>query len=1103
MSVCVSDVLGLAIWMGRYLSAFGNADKERNELHGVVSRLQSILENIESCSGDGDANILEKIQGPLGKIGSLLKSLEEDATKANRHRLDAQHKLKWFFKADRIKETLSALEREKTNIIGVLQTIGLSRLASVESGLVGIGSKIESTKAAIRTFADVEGKRKDSKRTKKQIKFIAGLNYDTSVKHKSACRSRTEETGMWLTEQSEDFRKWMLGDTGTFFWLHGIAGCGKTVLCSAALEKVDEHCKAGRTSRASASYYIDYQHNSDTLGILCSIIAQLSLKLYNNGSALPAAVRDLETRDDLDCLILALQSIVQQLDHTYIVIDALDEYPDRKKILSLVEDICRLGKTEKVHVLITSRNEQEISTVLIPISAEFGEERAIVLSVDPNLVNKDIELHTKEALEKDRELSCYSEDLKRLVFVSLMKTADGMFRLVACQMDLLRGCESQFEVEETLKTIPKTLDEIYDRIISRIPQNLRRQAYVALQWLLCAKHPLDLDILAEAAILEPENDPILNVKKRLHTPEHIWKACSSLVKISETPEMGEGSLFYYLHHNPIRKECLFAHETVRTYLLRRIRNGPAFDFALSEKEAHKVVAKFCLSYLLLFKQHESVRQLEDEYPLLRHAAQNWLWHVEKAECLEISSVLLFVAWIQARIWGLVLLLTALVRYPLQRYSGMGEDENLCRIKSVTELIVELFDPSQHQSYTYWVQEKMNKRTNTPSPLYMALWVEFPDMFKLLLRRGVDVNQPGGEYHTALQLAAFQGNEEAVRLLLRAGADIDARGGRYVTALGAAVVQGHDSVFRLLLESGADINVPKDGPADGMSPLMLAACQGRGNFVSILLEKGADVNHPMGRYAGALCQAARVGHEGIVKMLLESGAEPGGTPALHDAVNHDHYDIARLLVENGADVNTRGGECGAPLVAAACQGGRRRLMELLLTNGADPNLQVCGLYGCALHGASSFLAVENVKLLLEAGANIDIPGEFGTALQIVATRGSETLVKLLLEKGADVNVRGGKYGTALQAAAEKRNGVIVKMLLEAGADANISGGRYGSALRAAQEEQGFYAEGSWPKTAIVDLLVEHGAVDPRSKRRRQRRPNGSSDSTTSVTHWVPR
>ena len=125
MPVSLSDVLRLTIWTGQYLSALGHADKERNELHGEVSRLRGILENIENCSGDGDTNVLEKIQGPLEKIKSLLGGLEKDATRANRHRSDAQHKLKWFFKADRIKETLSALEREKANIIGALQAVGL------------------------------------------------------------------------------------------------------------------------------------------------------------------------------------------------------------------------------------------------------------------------------------------------------------------------------------------------------------------------------------------------------------------------------------------------------------------------------------------------------------------------------------------------------------------------------------------------------------------------------------------------------------------------------------------------------------------------------------------------------------------------------------------------------------------------------------------------------------------------------------------------------------------------------------------------------------------------------------------------------------------
>ncbi|KAI9774386.1 MAG: hypothetical protein M1840_004280 [Geoglossum simile] len=94
-----------------YLFALENADKESDELRGVVSRLQGILENIENYARDGDTNVLEMIRCHLEKIRSLLKGLGEDATKANCHCSDAQHKLMWLFKADRIKETFSALER--------------------------------------------------------------------------------------------------------------------------------------------------------------------------------------------------------------------------------------------------------------------------------------------------------------------------------------------------------------------------------------------------------------------------------------------------------------------------------------------------------------------------------------------------------------------------------------------------------------------------------------------------------------------------------------------------------------------------------------------------------------------------------------------------------------------------------------------------------------------------------------------------------------------------------------------------------------------------------------------------------------------------------
>jgi ankyrin repeat protein len=64
----------------------------------------------------------------------------------------------------------------------------------------------------------------------------------------------------------------------------------------------------------------------------------------------------------------------------------------------------------------------------------------------------------------------------------------------------------------------------------------------------------------------------------------------------------------------------------------------------------------------------------------------------------------------------------------------------------------------------------------------------------------------------------------------------------------------------------------------------------------------------------------------------------------------------LLLEEGADVNSKGGQYGFPL-QAACYNGHLALVRLLLDNGADINLQG-GVYDNALQGAganSAFVA----------------------------------------------------------------------------------------------------------------------------------------------------
>jgi hypothetical protein len=131
------------------------------------------------------------------------------------------------------------------------------------------------------------------------------------------------------------------------------------------------------------------------------------------------------------------------------------------------------------------------------------------------------------------------------------------------------------------------------------------------------------------------------------------------------------------------------------------------------------------------------------------------------------------------------------------------------------------------------------------------------------------------------------------------------------------------------------------------------------------------------------------------------------------------------------VNAQGGEYGNALQAASI-GGHEAVVRLLLDKGADVNAQG-GEYGNALQAASVEGREVVVRLLLDKGADVNAQGgEYGNALQAASSQGHEAVVKLLLHKDADVNVQGGFYGNALQAASFGGHEQAVRMLLNAGA-----------------------------------------------------------------------
>jgi hypothetical protein len=131
---------------------------------------------------------------------------------------------------------------------------------------------------------------------------------------------------------------------------------------------------------------------------------------------------------------------------------------------------------------------------------------------------------------------------------------------------------------------------------------------------------------------------------------------------------------------------------------------------------------------------------------------------------------------------------------------------------------------------------------------------------------------------------------------------------------------------LLLEKGQQVN----NSYPSMNALHSASLGGHETIVRLLLQNGADVNS-MNRLTGtALTCASRGGHEAVVRLLLENGAEINafgdvqGT-ALNAASGAGHEAVVRLLLENGAKIEKRDIEIARYR--------RHEVIAVLLENGA--------------------------------------------------------------------------------------------------------------------------------------------------------------------------
>lgn len=221
------------------------------------------------------------------------------------------------------------------------------------------------------------------------------------------------------------------------------------------------------------------------------------------------------------------------------------------------------------------------------------------------------------------------------------------------------------------------------------------------------------------------------------------------------------------------------------------------------------------------------------------------------------------------------------------------------------------------------------------------------------------------------------------------------------SLFAAVLRGDTAEVTRLLASGADIHAHD---ARGRTPLLVATREGHNPVVRLLLEAGAEV-YVRGETMGItpLMAAAQRGDTDMVRLLLEAGADPNassrnGAGVLARAVISGNAPIVRELLEAGANPN--GSETSAPPntspLWAAVARKQHDLIRLLIERGARVNIGDSTsdtLFGIAVSGGDAVIA----RMLLEAGADPSRPALSNLPLLAVAMRFTNLSMAELLEE----------------------------------------------------------------------------------------------------------
>lgn len=850
--------------------------------------------------------------------------------------------------------------------------------------------------------------------------------------HTEIHRHTVPGTGSWLL-QHQDFKSWLNSSSSQVLWLHGIAGCGKSILCSMVIRNQLETAAKDSNIAPTAYFYcsrtIEEAHRTGVAQILSSLLKQLcyleATQSIHHSVMTEYRQRSTDAdRDGLELSALSLEeckSLLLLITSDFpviIIVDALDEL-DQNAFDVLDALVYIVENSENVvKILLSSRDDSNIALRLD--SAVSIQISAINNSQDIQAVVTD---RIDSAVQKRRLLAgSVSPDLRESIITTLTQRSASMFLWPCLHIeDICDGSRYKLEADviDRLKTAPSslgvTIDQIYCRI-TQYPEHARKITKAVFAWLLAAERPLyktDIETIASQAT---------GTSKHV-TASKIEDLCSNFIAHDQT------SSFF-----------AFAHACFPEYL------SQLEEFSQSQIHCH--VAVQCLEHLLvsdlgsIHGEDTGVDSGLSSLELLDANAEIVLPDAEESrtDCPTDDS---------GTISSLDIYRT--IFWPRHYAKATDNPDQL----ALDNVLLDFVFGNGGALFSAWLKDVRN--------LVQRRGISPPSLVKELAAADSQTDSP-------LMLAAVYGVQPIFQksIALHDRINPDARNSSGAPLVYLCAYFGQVAALKLLLSQDGSVDI--EGGYFG-SPIQVAAFRGHHDVVECLLDEGSD---PLkeAKFPTALHAAVAGGHEEIVQILLRRYTLQMRShldDILVRVAYEGQYEAAQMILQQQTsfqDIFEPAGFNHEPLQAALYRGRGPRIVKDLLSRLKNVNMSG-GHFGNAMQAACLGGRVDFVRLLLERGADVHAPGRYGSPLNAASCRGHEAVVRLLIEKEAVI-------GWALYSAASKGHLSTVKVLLpvalaspnEYEREPNI---HYHSALRQPLESASFRGH-----LEIVQYLLQNGA-----------------------------